>query len=484
MNFHLKSLKELRALLDGRDVSAMELTRYFLDRAKALDGEINSYITMCEDEAMERASAAQQRIDAGEAMPMTGIPVSVKDNICTKGIRTTCGSKMLETFVPPYDATVITALRRQDAVMLGKTNMDEFAMGSTTTTSYFGATKNPYDTAFVAGGSSGGSAACVAAGLCAGALGSDTGGSVRQPAAFCGVTGLKPTYGRVSRYGLVAFASSLDQIGPIAKSARDCAWLLDGIMLDDGRDMTLVKNLPLLGDIFSEDIKGLKIGLPSEYFADGLDPTVKEKVLGAALTLKDAGCELIDVSLPSLSHAVEAYYLIACAEASSNLARYDGIKFGHRSSKGDTFEEILIHSRNEGFGEEVKRRILLGTYALSGGYRDEYYKKATMLRAQIREEYRKAFEKCDAILTPTSPTPAFRIGEQSEDPTQLYLADIYTVSANIAGLPAVSTPCGYSENGMPIGVSLVGKAMEEETILRLADRLEKKTERILCDMVL
>lgn len=484
MNFHLKSFKELRYLLDNHDVTAVELTEHFLNRAKALDGELNSYVTLCEAEALAQAEAAQKRIDAGDIAPMTGIPVAIKDNICTKGVRTTCSSKMLENFIPPYDATVVAALKAQGAVILGKNNMDEFAMGASTTTSYFGATHNPFDTDCVPGGSSGGSAACVSAGLAPAALGSDTGGSVRQPASFCGVTGLKPTYGRVSRYGLVAFASSLDQIGPIAKSARDCAYLLDAVTYDDGHDMTLAKGLQPLGDIFDKDIKGLKIGLPAEFFAEGVDAEVKESVMQAVLQYKEMGCEIVDVSLPSLSYAIPAYYLIASAEASSNLARYDGVKYGHRSESGDGFDEVLVNTRNEGFGDEVKRRILLGTYALSSGYFDAYYKKATLLREKIKKEYEAIFAQCDVILTPTAPTTAYKIGEKTDDPAQMYMADILTVTANIAGLPAVSVPCGNDQAGLPIGFSLVGKAFDEATILNAADQYERSTTRVLSDYML
>lgn len=484
MNFHLKSFKELRYLLDNHDITAVELTRHFIDRAKKMDGEIHSYITLCEKEALEQAEAAQKRIDAGDIAPMTGIPVAIKDNICTKGIRTSCASKMLDNFVPPYDATVVAALKAQGAVILGKNNMDEFAMGASTTTSYYGVTRNPYDTERVPGGSSGGSAACVSAGLAPASLGSDTGGSIRQPAAFCGVTGLKPTYGRVSRYGLVAFASSLDQIGPIAKSARDCAYLLDAITYDDGHDMTLSKDIKPLGDIFDKDITSLKIGLPKEFFEDGIEPEVKEAVMGAVLKYKEMGCEIVDVSLPSLPYAIAAYYLIASAEASSNLARYDGVKYGHRSAEGSTFEEVLVNTRNEGFGDEVKRRILLGTYALSSGYFDAYYKKATLLREKIRKEYDEIFKVCDVIITPTAPAPAFKIGEKSEDPTQMYLADICTVTVNIAGLPAVSVPCGTDKAGLPIGMSIVGKAFDEATILNFADKYERISQRVLNDYML
>ncbi len=484
MNFHLKSFQELRYLLDNHDVTAEELTEHFLDRIERIDPDIRSFVTVCRADALAQAKAAQERIDKGDIAPMTGIPVALKDNICTRGVRTTCSSKMLENFLPPYDATVTAALKRQGAVLLGKNNMDEFAMGASTVTSYFGVTKNPYDITRVPGGSSGGSAAAVSAGLCPASLGSDTGGSIRQPAAFCGVTGLKPTYGRVSRYGLVAFASSLDQIGPIAKSARDCAYLLDAITYDDGMDMTLAKDLKPLGDIFSGDIKGTRIGLPAEFFGEGVDPEVKEIVMKAALKYKEMGCEIVDVTLPSLKYAIAAYYLIASAEASSNLARYDGVKYGHRSERGDTFEEVLIHTRDEGFGDEVKRRILLGTYALSSGYFDAYYKKATLLREKIKKEYSDIFAKCDVILTPTTPAAAFKIGEKTDDPTQMYLADVCTVTVNIAGLPAVSTPCGYDKDGLPVGMSLVGKAFDEATILRLADRFEKRSERILNDYML
>ncbi len=484
MNFHLKSFKELRYLLDNHDVTSVELTRHFLDRAKEMDGQLNTYVTLCEQEALAQAEAAQKRIDAGDIAPMTGIPVAIKDNICTKGVRTTCSSKMLENFIPPYDATVVAALKAQGAVILGKNNMDEFAMGASTTTSYFGATHNPFDITRVPGGSSGGSAACVAAGLAPASLGSDTGGSVRQPAAFCGVTGLKPTYGRVSRYGLVAFASSLDQIGPIAKSARDCAYLLDAITYDDGHDMTLSKDVAPLGDIFDQDIRGLTIGLPKEFFAEGVDDEVKESVMQAVLWYKEKGCNIVDVSLPSLPYAIPAYYLIASAEASSNLARYDGVKYGHRAQEGDSFDQVLINTRNEGFGQEVKRRILLGTYALSSGYFDAYYKKATLLREKIKKEYEQIFTRCDVILTPTAPATAFKIGEKTDDPAQMYMADILTVTANIAGLPAVSVPCGNDGQGMPIGFSLVGKAFDEATILNFADQYERSTTRVLSDFML
>lgn len=484
MNLHLKSFKELRALLDGHDITAVELTQYFLDRIEKYDQTLKTYVSVCTEDALAQAEAAQERINQGKAAPMTGIPVALKDNICTQGVRTTCSSKMLDNFIPPYDATVVAALKAQGAVILGKNNMDEFAMGASTLTSYYGPSKNPYDITRVPGGSSGGSAAAVSAGLCPAALGSDTGGSIRQPAAFCGVTGLKPTYGRVSRYGLVAFASSLDQIGPIAKSARDCAYLLDAITYDDGHDMTLAKGISPLGDVFGGDVKGMKIGLPAEFFGEGIDRQVRDAVMAAALKYKEMGMEIVDVSLPSLKYAVAAYYLIGSAEASSNLARYDGVKYGYCAENGDSFDEVLINTRNEGFGTEVKRRILLGTYALSSGYFDAYYKKASLLRERIKAEYDAIFEKCDAILTPTAPTTAYKIGTQTDNPAQMYLADICTVTANIAGLPAVNTTCGYDHNGLPIGMSLVGKAFDEKTILNLADRMERSGQHVLNDFMI
>ena len=481
MNLHLKSIKELRALLDGGDITAEELTGYFLARIDRLDPEIHAYITVNEH-AMEQAHAAQKMIEEGRAGPLTGIVIGVKDNICTKGLRTTCASRMLEDFVPPYHATVAKRLEEAGAVVIGKLNMDEFAMGASTTTSYFGATRNPYDTARVPGGSSGGSAAAVAARLCVASLGSDTGGSIRQPAAFCGVTGMKPTYGRVSRAGLVAFASSLDQIGPIGKSARDCAILLNAISGEDPLDMTSKPSAPL--EAPGSPVEGKVIGLPKEFFGEGLNPQIEKAVLAAAKEFEAMGCRIREVSMPSLGVAIPAYYLIASAEASSNLARFDGVRYGHLSTQGETFEQRLMATRSEGFGSEVKRRILLGTYALSSGYFDAYYKKACLLRKKIRQEYEEIFKTCDCILTPTTPEPAFRIGEHGEDPTEMYLADIYTVTVNIAGLPAVSTPCGYTGEGLPIGMSLIGKAFADGEILNLADAFERRFSYILNDFCL
>lgn len=482
MNLHLKSIKELRALLDGGDITAQELTRYYLDRIEALDPTIRAYITI-NSAAMEQAERAQEKIKAGLAEPLTGIPLGLKDNICTKDLCTTCASKMLKDFIPAYSATVAEKLEEAGAIFLGKLNMDEFAMGATTTTSYFGNTMNPYDLERVPGGSSGGSAAAVAAGLCVAALGSDTGGSIRQPASFCGVTGLKPTYGRVSRYGLVAFASSLDQIGPIGKSARDCAVLLDAILGKDPKDMTSKESTPVCEQM-GQSIQGKVIGLPKEFFREGMDREVKDAVLSAAQRFQELGCIIKEVSIPSLDLMIPAYYLISSAEASSNLARYDGVRYGHRSQEGATFEQQRIAARNEGFGKEVKRRILLGNYALSGGYFDEYYKKACLIRRKIQKEYEAIFKSCDCILIPTAPTAAFKFSEQGADPTALYLADIYTVGANIAGLPAVTTTCGYTKEWMPIGMSLVGKAFADGEILNMADAFERRFNYILNDFCL
>lgn len=471
-------LQKLRKALDSKEIGAVELTKEYLKKIDSVDKSINSYITVCADEAIADAKKAQELIYSGKSGAFTGIPLSVKDNICTKDIKTTCASRMLEDFVPVYNATVIEKLRNDNFVMLGKTNMDEFAMGGSSQTSYFGGVKNPHDTSRVTGGSSGGAAASVAAGLCAAALGSDTGGSVRQPASFCGVTGLKPTYGAVSRWGLIAFASSLDQIGVIADSAIDTGYVLNGIYGYDKNDTTSSKSASGgYTSLAGSDISGLKIGIPKEFFGDGIDAEVKESVLNAAEYYKSLGCELVDCSLPSLEYAVSAYYLISSAEAASNLSRFDGIKFGYRSGLGEDFNDLIKNSRREGFGNEVKRRIMLGNYALCSGYYDAYYKNATRIRAQLGHEYAEIFEKCDVILTPTAPTTAYKIGQQENDPVKMYLADICTVTVNIAGLPAISTTCGYDKNGMPIGMSLIGRAFDEKTIIAVCDRFEKDFDK-------
>lgn len=473
-------LIEMRKKLDSGEIGAVELTKGYLDRIKSIDSEINSYITVCESEALAQAEAAQEVIDKGEAKPLTGIPISVKDNICTDGVRTTCASRMLEDFVPVYDATAVTKLKSENFVMLGKTNMDEFAMGGSSQTSYFGGPKNPYNTGYVTGGSSGGAAASVAAGLCAAALGSDTGGSVRQPSSFCGVTGLKPTYGTVSRWGLIAFASSLDQIGVCAGSAADAGYVLNSICGKDINDAT-TSSIPKGGytSMIGSDVSGLSIGVPKEFLA-GTDDEVKEAVLKAAEYYRSLGCKVVECSLPSLEYAVSAYYLISSAEAASNLSRFDGIKYGYRSGLGDDYNQLIKSSRREGFGSEVKRRIMLGNYALCSGYYDAYYNNARRIRTQIKKEYADIFSECDIILTPTAPTPAYRIGAQENDPVKMYQADICTVTVNIAGLPAISTTCGYSSEGMPVGMSLIGRAFDEKTIIAACDRFESDFERREC----
>ena len=472
------ALKKLREMLDSKEISAVELTEQYIDRIEKSDKEINSYITVCKENALADAKKAQEVIDSGNSGAFTGLPISVKDNICTLGVKTTCASHMLDDFIPPYNATVMEKLKKDNIVMLGKTNMDEFAMGGSSQTSYFGGVKNPYDLTRVTGGSSGGAAASVSADLCAAALSSDTGGSVRQPASFCGVTGLKPTYGTVSRWGLIAFASSLDQIGVIAKSAEDTGYMLEGIYGYDENDATSSKKSEgNYKSLIGSDVSKLKIGVPKEFFGDGLNDEVKTTVLNAVEYYKKLGCEIVDVSLPSLEYAVSAYYLISSAEAASNLSRFDGIKYGLRSGLGEDFNDLIKNSRREGFGQEVKRRIMLGNYALCSGYYDAYYKNATRIRTQIRNEYADIFSKCDVMLTPTAPTTAYKIGEQENDPVKMYLADIYTVTVNIAGLPAISTTCGYDSKGLPIGMSLIGKAFDEKTIIAVCDRFEKDFER-------
>lgn len=475
MNVAELKIRDMRKMLDGKEFSAAELAEAYLKRIEDTDGRLESFITVTDERAKSAAEKAQSVIDSGESKPLTGIPLAIKDNICTDGVKTTCASRILENFVPPYNATVMEKLNGQDIVMLGKVSMDEFAMGGSTQTSAFKKTKNPYDLGRVPGGSSGGSAAAVGASLCAAALGSDTGGSIRQPASFCGVTGLKPTYGRVSRYGLVAFASSLDQIGPIAKDAHDCAIILNAIAGYDYHDGTSAKlDVPDFTVKIGQDIKGMKIAMPKEFYAEGIDADVREAVEKAAKWYEQQGAVIVDCSMPSLKYAVAAYYLIASAEATSNLSRYDGIKYGHRSEIGDSYNDLVCNSRSEGFGDEVKRRILLGNYALSSGYYDAYYGKAMALKQKIREEYDSIFENCDIILTPTAPTVAYGVNENISDPAKMYQADICTVTVNIASLPAISTPCGYDKDGMPIGMSIIGKRWDEATVIQAADAYEKQ----------
>ncbi|MBQ8978230.1 MAG: Asp-tRNA(Asn)/Glu-tRNA(Gln) amidotransferase subunit GatA [Oscillospiraceae bacterium] len=474
-----KTVKQLRELLDRKEISAPELTKEYLKRIETVDKSLESFITVTADKALAAAEKAQERINRGETAPLTGIPLAIKDNICTEGVKTTCASRMLENFVPPYNATVMEKLDAQDAVMLGKTSLDEFAMGGSTQTSAFAKTRNPYDISRVPGGSSGGSAAAVGGDLCAASLGSDTGGSIRQPASFCGVTGIKPTYGRVSRYGLVAFASSFDQIGPIARSAEDCGIILNAISGSDPHDGTSSRNaVPDFNEKIGKGMKGVKIAVVKEFFAEGVDDEVRNSVMAAIDTYKAMGAEIVEASMPSLKYAIAAYYLIASAEASSNLSRYDGIKYGHRSDIVGSYNDLIIASRSEGFGDEVKRRILLGNYALSSGYYDAYYGKAMGLRQKIREEYADIFTKCDLIITPTAPTVAYGVNENIDDPKKMYQADFCTVTVNIASLPAISTPGGYDSKGMPIGMSIVGRMWDEASLIAAADAFEKQFSRI------
>ena len=469
-------IAEWRDQLSRGEVSARELTDHHLSRIEAVDGTVHAYLEV----TAERARADADRIDAlraaGEPLPpLAGVPLAIKDNLCTKGIRTTCSSRMLESFVPPYESTVTERLWGAGAVLLGKTNLDEFAMGSSTETSYFGPSRNPWNPEKVPGGSSGGSAAAVAAGECVASLGSDTGGSIRQPAAFCGVVGLKPTYGRVSRYGLVAFASSLDQVGPFTTNVADAAELLQVIAGADPRDSTCLKAaVPDYRAALSQPVAGLRVGIVRECFeAEGLDPQVKASVMAAAAQLQALGCELVDVSCPRFNDGIATYYVIAPSEASANLARYDGVKYGHRAADAAGLAEMPARSRAEGFGAEVQRRILIGTYALSAGYVDAYYRKAQQVRTLIRRDFDRAFETVDVLLTPTSPTTAFGFGAHSEDPLAMYLADLLTIPANMAGLPAISVPCGFDGAGLPIGVQLITGVLQEERLLQVAWHYEQ-----------
>ena len=469
-------IAEWREQLKRGEVSARELTDHHLSRIQAVEPAVHAYLEV----TAERARADADRIDglraAGEPLPpLAGVPLAIKDNLCTKGIRTTCSSRMLENFVPPYESTVTERLWQAGGVMLGKTNLDEFAMGSSTETSAFGASRNPWNTDKVPGGSSGGSAAAVAAGECVASLGSDTGGSIRQPAAFCGVVGLKPTYGRVSRYGLVAFASSLDQVGPFTTSVADAAELLQVIAGADPRDSTCLKApVPDYRAALSQPVAGLRVGIVRECFeAEGLDPQVKASVMAAAAQLEALGCELVDVSCPRFNDGIATYYVIAPSEASANLARYDGVKYGYRAADAASLAEMTARSRAEGFGDEVQRRILIGTYALSAGYVDAYYKKAQQVRTLIRRDFDRAFDAVDVLLTPTSPTTAFGFGAHAEDPLAMYLADLLTIPANMAGLPAISLPCGFDQGGLPIGLQLITGVLQEERLLQVAYHYEQ-----------
>ena len=475
-NSHL-TIRQAQHLLSERRASSVELTTASLARIQEVEPKVSAFVTVTEQLALEQAAAADKRIAAGEAGPLTGVPALVKDNMCTEGVPTTCSSKMLQNFVPPYDATVVEKLKEAGAVIVGKANMDEFAMGSSTEHSALFPTHNPWDLSRVPGGSSGGSAAAVASAEVVFSLGSDTGGSIRQPAGFCGVTGLKPTYGRVSRYGLVAFASSLDQIGPLAADAFDSALVLNAIAGNDSRDSTSAPEpVPDFTRSLSGDIKGLKLGIPREYFVAGMQPEVEAAIRAAIGQLEALGASVDwDVSLPLTSSALAVYYIIAPSEASANLARYDGTTYGYRHEDADSMWDTMEKTRQFGFGAEVKRRIMLGTYALSAGYYDAYYLKAQKVRTLIRREFDTAFEKYDALVTPTSPTVPFKMGEKLDDPVQMYLSDVCTLPINIAGLPAISVPAGFC-HGLPVGMQVIGKPFAEETILRIADAFQQATD--------
>lgn len=475
MELYQKTAAELSAMLKNKEVSSVELTKAAFARTAAVEDKVGAYITLTEEHALETAAAIDAKRAAGEELaPLAGVPVSVKDNICTKGIRTTCASRMLENFQPPYDATVMNRLNDAGLVMTGKTNLDEFAMGSSCENSALQKTHNPHNLEHVTGGSSGGAAASVAAGEVSIALGSDTGGSIRQPASFCGVVGLKPTYGTVSRYGLVAFASSLDQIGPFARSVEDAALLTDVLRGYDKMDSTSYpREYDSLHAGMNADIKGMKIGLPKEYFGEGISEEVSKAVLAAAETYKQLGAEVVEISLPLSKYALPIYYILSSAEASSNLARFDGVKYGYRAEKFDGIIDLYVKSRSEAFGQEVQRRIMLGTYVLSSGYYDAYYKKARAAQRAIRADYNEAFEQVDVIMTPVAPTTAYKIGEKTSDPLQMYMGDICTVSVNIAGLPAMVQPCGFDANKLPIGMQLIGPRFGEQKLINAGLAYEK-----------
>lgn len=477
MRLYDKPAHVLHDMLVNKEITSVELTQDVLSRIDEVEGDVEAYLTITRAEALAQAEAVDKKIAAGEKISfLEGIPGAIKDNICTKGVKTTCASKILEHFVPPYDATVMTKIKAENPVILGKVNMDEFAMGGSTENSASHVTHNPWNLDCVPGGSSGGSAAAVAAGTAIWALGSDTGGSIRQPASFCGVVGMKPTYGRVSRYGLVAYASSLDQIGPLTRDVTDCAHLLNIIAGHDEMDSTSsAAEVPDYTKSLVEDVKGLKIGLPKEYFVEGMDPEVEQAVRTAIKKYEELGAEVVEISLPHTEYAISTYYLIAPAEAATNLERYDGVSYGERVD-GEDLVQMMTNTRDEKFGEEVKRRIMIGNYALSAGYYDAYYLKALKVRTLVQQDYTEAFKKVDVIMAPTAPTPAFKIGEMIADPLQMYLQDVCTVPLNLAGLPGISIPCGKSSKGLPIGLQIIGKPLAEETLIRTAYTYEQSQD--------
>jgi len=472
---HNKTIADIIAGLDAGEFTSVEITQHYLNRIKQLDSSYNSYITINEESALAQAKAADKRRAEGDAPAFCGVPIAHKDIFCTNGVRTSCGSKMLDNFVPPYNATVVENFANAGAVILGKTNMDEFAMGSSNETSFYGPVKNPWDTNTVPGGSSGGSAAAVAAQLAPGATATDTGGSIRQPAALCGVTGLKPTYGRVSRWGMIAFASSLDQGGPMARTAEDCALMLNVMASFDPKDSTSIDQaVPDYTDNLNQPLKGLKIGVPKEYFEEGLNPGTEQAVRAALAEFEKQGATLVNISLPHSKLAVPAYYVIAPAEASSNLSRFDGVRYGHRCEDPKDLRDMYMRTRAEGFGDEVKRRILVGAYCLSAGYYDAYYRKAQQARRLIKQDFVDAFEQVDVIMGPTSPSPAFEFGSKGDDPVAMYLEDIYTIATNLAGLPGMSVPCGLVDN-KPVGLQIIGNYFDESRMLNAAHQFQQTT---------
>jgi aspartyl-tRNA(Asn)/glutamyl-tRNA(Gln) amidotransferase subunit A len=477
MELNQLTIHELQEKIKSGKTSAVQIAESVFKRIDAVEERVHSYIRLMKDEAMAAAKIADDDIKKGQIKPLTGIPIALKDIVCTKGITTTCGSHILHNFVPPYNATVVEKLGAAGAVFVGKANMDEFAMGSSTETSYFGPTRNPWDLTRIPGGSSGGSAAAVAADECIASIGSDTGGSIRQPAALCGIVGLKPTYGRVSRFGLVAFASSLDQLGPFTKDVEDCAIMMNVLAGYDPRESSSVPaEVPDYRQFIGRDIKGWKIGIPKEYFIEGIDPEISSAIKKAISVIEKCGGKCVDISLPHTQYCLAVYYIIAPAEASSNLARYDGVKYGFRTKEARDLLDMYKKTRTQGFGAEVKRRIMIGTYALSAGYYDAYYKKASQVRALIKRDFEDALKKCDVILTPTTPTPAFKIGEKTDNPLQMYLSDIFTISTNLAGIPGISVPCGFTTSGLPIGMQFLAGHFEEGKLLQIASAYEKSAQ--------